>query len=486
MSVSDTLQNDKGQRRALKSLLDGSAPAMASKQDATLAPNALGPGSVERSVVDLLGKSLRNKRLIPPSSLLGTLPFNVLTSGNGDYYTDFDWGNFVSGTVMYLNKQVGNDSNNGLTPTTPKKSIRNALANGGRVIYVSGGTIPYSNADTLWSTIVWPDADVAIIGTGPRPIFLYGDLIASWSAVGGHANVYSATVTAPVNVIDFSTLDARGNPTPLTPRADLTALDAASEGYFISGTTVNVKLTDLSNPASNRVGVSRTTEIMPAHAVAGRSVYLQNMAFIGDRPFRMTSADGATQDHNKKIVTVDCLFGYCNRTDDAFSANFINMCASFRSIATYSDVDGFDYHNIDTTIDPEDRMLVLEENCVSYGAGWGDGVDGPNQATTAHEGCRVVRVGGQYLNAGGPIIQDQAGTGIQCASWQVGCTLDTSRASQGSGNSLGLYGVNYDTYAFDCVIKGTLGDVIHTTLVDRCRVTTMQGSRCTPYRQGVE
>lgn len=40
-----TLQNDKSQRQALEALLAGTAESLTLKQDATLSPGALGPGS---------------------------------------------------------------------------------------------------------------------------------------------------------------------------------------------------------------------------------------------------------------------------------------------------------------------------------------------------------------------------------------------------------------------------------------------------------
>ena len=58
MSTLGNLQNDKSQRVALAELLDGTAPSMALKQDATLAANALGPGSVARSLLSHLQDQL--------------------------------------------------------------------------------------------------------------------------------------------------------------------------------------------------------------------------------------------------------------------------------------------------------------------------------------------------------------------------------------------------------------------------------------------
>lgn len=56
-----TLQNDKSQRQAIQSLLDGTATSLTLKQDATLAPGALGPGSVEREVVEVLSERISAK-----------------------------------------------------------------------------------------------------------------------------------------------------------------------------------------------------------------------------------------------------------------------------------------------------------------------------------------------------------------------------------------------------------------------------------------
>lgn len=53
-----TLQNDRSQRKALESLLNGTAESLASKQDATLAPGALGPGSVGRSIAGKLAETV--------------------------------------------------------------------------------------------------------------------------------------------------------------------------------------------------------------------------------------------------------------------------------------------------------------------------------------------------------------------------------------------------------------------------------------------
>jgi hypothetical protein len=111
---------------------------------------------------------------------------------------------------------------------------------------------------------------------------------------------------------------------------------------------------------------------------------------------------------------VDCTF--INGTQNGLGLDKCHAVYVKNCIAHNNADDGFNYH--DTT---GLATNVLEEGCVSYD----NGTDTIDNASTMHEdGNAIVRVGGVYSSATGPVVND-VGTGV---SWCVGCYSHTPLA----------------------------------------------------------
>ena len=85
--------------------------------------------------------------------------------------------------------------------------------------------------------------------------------------------------------------------------------------------------------------------------------------------------------------------------EGAFKTYFINC------VASYGNKDGFNYHT--NSVD----SLAVEVNCKAYGSGVnkvssGNTTTHSNNGSTAHDGMKVARFGGEYYNCQGPIIAD--------------------------------------------------------------------------------
>lgn len=133
----------------------------------------------------------------------------------------------------------------------------------------------------------------------------------------------------------------------------------------------------------------------------------------------------------------------------------------FNSVAAYGTYDGFNYHAVNGS-----NCLAVEINSVSYGNGayklgyWNNGKGSQtvgtnthsNNASTAHDGMKMLRVGGRYWDSEGPTAADGDTYTIS-----IGCRSG-SILSTSTGVKAGFYNYNtnnnYPKYVIDCYTYG--------------------------------
>lgn len=404
----------------------------------------------------------------PPHAAFNEAPLSVARTPTG-YASTFDWSlpsEFDGATAYYVDVANGSDSNAGTSPAAPLKGIKTAIHKpDSGIIYIRPtGVYHRASGDglqNLLADVTWPNRPLALIG--------WGGVVDIWNTNPGQAyswasqgsGVYSATVSNVYGVLDASQADTvvPTLPFPLTPRADLATLQAAAEGFFISGSTVYVKRTGGGAVNDQNIHMLR---IQTMTQPGGPVLYLQNLRWIG-RGNGFQHISFAYQPTGKCIVD-NCTFAFTdpNGQNNGFAVDNIGLVAVRGSQSHYCTKDNFNYH-ADTDQFAGRRPVVLEENCSAKVNSWrrpAAEADGSNQATTIHDGMIGVRINGTYGPTYGGACVEEAGVDRgagKCYSWLVGCTLDAT-GSPGPNKNWPVYvGAATDMWLLDCAMTGGQG-----------------------------
>lgn len=331
--------------------------------------------------------------------------------------TTADFSDPVSVTkTYYVDIATGNDANAGTTGA-PLATIAAAIAKSDvdRIAvkagdYWDGDALPANGrtpANRNCSFVVWGTGRVRLLG-GPKPSTL------TWTDQGSGA--YSTTITSCHLVVDGSLTDDEGYmPKPLTKRADLAAVQAAAEGYFVSGTTVYVKCGRA--PDANLWCFTNRQGLVNYYS---NKTYIKDFDIFGFGICSLIQRSGTPAGANLHIFD-NCRFGYssgnaCSATNTTSPTSDVVILLR-DCIAAYAAADNF---NWDGT-----RSYVLEETCRSYNSGWNGTLDAANQCSTGHNTCKIIRVNGDYYKAAGQNIADTGAT----HSWNVLVRAHDTRSS---------------------------------------------------------
>lgn len=325
----------------------------------------------------------------------------------------------AAGTTLYVSPS-GNNANDGSTPALAKRSIASAYNAGATTIIAAPGDYTRQNgfegltlaARDLIIINSDPDSGSVIIARFESPTSL------TWVADGTYANVWHCTRSTAVAVRDRSVVDANGNIQRLTPRADLAALDAASEGQFITGSTVNVKLSDGRQPDSDVLVFMSAANGVVTAAMAGKTLWVgDGIEFWGGDTALATS--GLSTSDNTRIVCEGVKFKYATSASfgNGLSASNLAECYLFGCGAEANNLDGFNYHYAGGGVG-----RVLEVDCIGRANGF---TGGSNNGSSIHEAGQIIRLNGLYISNEGPQVADTNTS----QSWNLGC-----RASGGETN----------------------------------------------------
>lgn len=340
-------------------------------------------------------------------------PFRAFVRG-GRVVTDFNFNQFdgsVNGTdprVYYVDPVGGVNGNSGLDENNPIRDINQVWAKeaispnpsgDGVVIYAKPGIY---TKEKCWSEVVnAPGYNVTLKPWGVGRIEMwYASNGLSYSAEGGGA--YTTVRTAVGCVVDKLHLNERGDYFVMRRVETREACIAEPGTWFFDGVddlTVHTK--DSRAPDSDlfvtlAAGLFGDTE-------SSYTVYCENVDFFGGSDAAYWRAADSTYDIN--VCLINCRARYGSNGFNTFGARLFvtSDCES-----SYNRSDGFNYHSqLDV---PRDRKTcVIEINATAYECGnyynFEDQSSNRN-ASTGHDNCRIIRLGGIFYRTKGPVVID--------------------------------------------------------------------------------
>lgn len=373
-----------------------------------------------------------------PSDFTPTLPCNFYRDSSNVIKHDMDFGALKTGTKIYVNVSSGSDSTGNGTIGTPYKTIQKACtiaAAGADAEYsvVVTSTVPFFRDEQL-GAITFTNKNISIVHNvaGTRIVMSMGQRGLTWTQDG--TGTWKASRTGVYAVYDFRRKDVNGVYIPLDNKSSLANCQANINSWYTDSTYIWVHTSDGLIPTDTNIAacVQVTT---PTVTLLGTSrIYFENIDFCAlnfELGGIIIKGDATGSTVVGRVVANGCTFASQGRLTtnygNAFETQDVKNVQLFNCFGGYAKADVFNYHFTNVPTNNRRDCLVLEYVVEGYNAGL-DRTDNNNNATTAHEGANVLRIGCSGSNTKGPVLADVGG----CYSICIDCDMVDSTYSLGT------------------------------------------------------
>lgn len=237
--------------------------------------------------------------------------------------------------------------------------------------------------------------------------------------------IYYADVKA-FGIFDLRNVDENFVPKPFEYVSSAEECANKPGTFFSDKKRIYVHTLDQKSPDDLNYVVGGDIALIKASLFEQSAVYLENCSFIGTHDSQLT--DIRSNSENESIFVANrCRFIGGNQipldtqTGNALAVRSVKTTMMFNCIAAYSPRDGFNYHYNEIQEDKRRECLVVEYKCLAYNNGLISDILSSN-ATTAHEGICILRVGSVGYNTKGPVLADVNG----CYSISIACKMSNS------------------------------------------------------------
>ncbi|NUR17310.1 MAG: hypothetical protein HOQ13_13510 [Dermatophilaceae bacterium] len=351
-----------------------------------------------------------------------TIP-RISRLGGGRFYCDLDLDALrpAAGVTYYVapaslgTGDCTSEANAGPIPTALAKP------DVGTIIYAPGEYF----RDTHTTTATTKSINHIAAGPGVKVTGWNSWGATTWTLTSG--SIYQTTRSGTEQVVDVNNRTSWGDYTQYVKKADLASITGPGQ-WAIVGTTVyvwcigNTNLSVNTNRPQIRLGIAGITAGIDQTA---GTAYVRGIDFEGH------STRGLRGSASALILAEDCTFRYSGAANGLSIDGGIG-CILRRCEASSNLLDGFNYHHTAGT-----RPDFIEVDCRSHHNGLGN--PGSNNASTAHEDVRGIRVGGYYDVSGGPVLADVN----SAKTWVLGSTVGQSTAGTGQDSSFRVDAVGY-------------------------------------------
>lgn len=334
--------------------------------------------------------------------------FDLIRKDDNKIDDNLDLSSYDTVNVLYVDRDNGNDSNDGAS-ATPKKTIKGALTaissatgNNWKVICKSyqffrnefvGETTQTDNYDMYKNIIIEPyDKDKKILVTTAQETL-------SWTSDGN--GVYHATRSSIDYVCDMTEKDVYGVYKKVPEVSTLTECQNTVNSYYISGNDIYIHTKSGSAPTTSTYLISLALSTAKFNIRANLYLRLKNIDFYvsGAMDFH-----NASTNYENTLICENVGIYYCG-DNNGFSINNVKNVYMINCKTGYNLRDGFSYHFSQTPSATVSNSIIYEKNCMSFENGIND-TNSNNNCSTIHEGANIVRVNGVYKNSKGPSIAD--------------------------------------------------------------------------------
>lgn len=350
---------------------------------------------------------------VPVAQPIGSnvvVPFSIERNGSSyRHVLSFnlrDYANITVAKEYYIDSVDGNDANDGLTISTPLKTLTAANSKGdGDRFNLKRGSVFQKNQRP---TDLIGSKEIVAYGTGNKPRITslvsnqVGVLTKTSNYWSGPIGDYAASV------YDKNFIDPSGLYSNLISASSIAEVDTTPGSFWWNANTIYIRLADDREPdalvdyydaLALRVNQPNITQ------------YFENIEFNGGLQARADALGGL------KALFYKCEFiRNSNILAWGCKPSILQECVF--------NIKGGDCVNIDNSNGVQGNHIEIDISATNNNSG-----DSTSQASTAHNTSLVCRIGGQYFNTAGQCIADVNSAN----SWNMGMQLS------GSTGGIGFY-----------------------------------------------
>ena len=334
--------------------------------------------------------------------------FNLIRNYDNTIDDNLDLSSYDTSNILYVDRDNGNDSNNG-AEATPKKTIKGALTaitsasgNNWKIICKSYlflrnefiNEITGSDTYDMYKNIVIEPYDKTkkiVVCTAQENL--------SWSSDGN--GVYHATRSSVWDVYDMTDTDVYGVYKKVPQVGTLTECQNTVNSYYKSGSTIYIHTKSGSAPTITTYMINLALSTGCFNIRNNLWLRLRNIDFYvsGYMDFH-----NASSNYENTLICENVGMYYCG-DNNGFSVNNVKNVYMINCKTGYNLRDGFNYHFTAMPTETIKKSIIYEKNCIGFENGIND-VNFTNNCSTIHEGANIIRVNGVYKNSKGPVIAD--------------------------------------------------------------------------------
>lgn len=371
----------------------------------------------------------KNIEIAPAAPFVwGTDEIKFTKEADGTYTTDFDAAAYkveeTEDTTYYVDAVNGSDDNDGKTTSTALKSIRAAFSKGAVTVYLMEGHYNYPLSAGHGDQYV-ANRDMNIIAYNGADVQVSTAAEGTWTKTNGYTNVYEMTPNIDseqtnkkiYSVYDATTPDANGDYTEYTVKTTIDDVEATAGSWYYNSTDgkVYVHTANSADPS--------TLDIRAYHYVANIRTQAENTLYIEGIDFEGGRAGAVEANRGCVVAAKNCTFKYASGNGGFCSVGAVTYAQN--CVSAHNEADGFNYHYHSSS---GTLAYGVEIGCTGRDNGISDNTSNDN-GTTAHDGCQVFRLNGNYYDNYGPNIAD---VNDNTRSWNIACTARDSAAAKES------------------------------------------------------
>lgn len=385
--------------------------AQARQGKATLGDNLNSIKSELAQTIKKLPKPIKYGEIKLPDDFPRELPFKIYWTKQG-FRHDFDIRDYYYEDKIYVS-QSGSSFNTGLTPDSPVREWRNVVdianeidSNDIQVVFLDK-FISISFL-TFGGDVMTVNKNISITSANDGGTFISSLAInLNWSDDNG---LFKTTRSSASHVVNYDKRDVWGNPSELQEVESVNDCRDTLNSWYTDGSDVWINVDyDLEDFVDN-IGVLYSVGINPSFVIEGDNTFvIDNVGFLtpANSNYRNNALRVDGTDESLLILNGNC-FKYAN--SNGLTTRGVGTVYNFNTQAEKNLVDGLNYHGNKST-------FIFEFEC--YGADNGTPAEASANATTAHGGMTILRIGTIGERCYGHVLADVGG----CYSYNIGCGM---------------------------------------------------------------
>lgn len=348
-------------------------------------------------------------------------------------------------TPVFVDPVNGNNTNSGILREDAFKTIPFAISNGHRLIIMLSGfydrsaTCPdLSDTDAqLRPLLLLADAGAKVVWSSADSATLY-----NWTPDGG---LFKCSRSNTLSVLDISVED------PITGYLEFKNVDSVElcrstlDSWFLDGSDLYVNTRGVPPSENIKICLSSTLGTL-SPSVDIPYFYVEGVDSYTNNPRGGVTIRSNTVDQFNTVGYLKNVRSFNNKLGNAISLESIKKSFAQNCFGGNCKSDALNYH---TTYAGFEKMEAVEINCSSLNTGGDFPAEVSSNGSTAHDGIKIVRFGGNFdLSRGSTVIDVNEGTmslnlntqarrpypnnqacfsaGLGAKMWLFDCTTDNS------------------------------------------------------------